>query len=258
MLRRRRQLRWHFTAGIVRPAMNLILGKRWQGAENLPAGGFIAVANHISELDPLAVGHAVYSAGYTPHFLAKESLFRVPGLGAVCRGLKQIPVARDDRQAANHSLEVAREALSEDGAILIYPEGTLTRDPDGWPMRCKSGAARLALTTGVPLVPITHWGVQDVLPSYSKVPRLLPRRKYTLSVGKAIDLEDLRKKPLTRTVLAEATQRVEQALTDGVAALRGETPPEDIWDRGLNQRVPRDQLKERARQQEREEEEGRE
>ncbi|WP_150460039.1 lysophospholipid acyltransferase family protein [Nesterenkonia ebinurensis] len=239
----RRSLRWHVAAGIVRSAMNLVLGKQWRGAENLPAGGFIAVTNHISELDPLAVGHAVYSAGYTPHFLAKDSLFRAPVIGPVAKGLKQIPVARGDRTAANKSLEVAREVLAGGGVIIIYPESTLTRDPELWPMRCKTGAARLALTTGAPLVPITHWGVQHFLPPYAKAPRLFPRKKYQLAVGEAIDLEDLRQKPLSRTVLALATQRVEDALTAGVAHLRGEQPPEDIWDRALNQRVPRNQLK---------------
>ncbi|MVT25778.1 1-acyl-sn-glycerol-3-phosphate acyltransferase [Nesterenkonia alkaliphila] len=241
----RRSLRWHLAAGIVRSAMNLAIGRQWRGAQNLPASGFIAVTNHISELDPLAVGHAVYSAGYTPHFLAKDSLFRVPGLGAVARGLQQIPVARGDRTAANRSLEVAREVLAAGGVIIIYPEGTLSRDPEQWPMRCKTGAARLALSTGAPLVPITHWGVQDFLPPYAKLPKPLPRKKYRLTVGEAINLEDLRQKPLRRTVLTEATQRVEQALTQGVAQLRGEQPPQDIWDRALNQRVPRNQLKAR-------------
>lgn len=226
---------------VVRPALNLLMGKEWQGTEKLPSGGYIAVSNHVTELDPLAVAHAVYAAGNTPHFLAKDSLFKAPVLGSALRGLKQIPVIRDQRKA-HRSLEIAREVLGEGGAIIIYPEGTLTRDPQLWPMRAKTGAARLALNTGAPVIPITHWGVQDLLPPYTKVPKILPRKSYRLNVGDPVDLDDLRAKPLGRRVLAQATERIEDALTAGVAELRGESAPEHIWDRALKQRVPRRQV----------------
>lgn len=227
-------------AAVVRPALNLLMGKRWEHMDRLPEGGFIVVANHVTEVDPLAVAHAVYSGGSTPHFLAKDSLFRLPVVGAALRGLKQIPVIRDRREAQK-SLEVAREVIDEGGAIIIYPEGTLTRDPELWPMRARTGAARLALTTGAPVVPIVHWGVQDFLAPYGKVPRVLPRARYRLSVGRPVDLQDLRDGRVTRRSLAEATMRIEQALSDGVAELRGEPAPELIWDRALRCRVPRDQ-----------------
>lgn len=218
------------------------MGKEWQGTERLPDGGYIAVANHVTEIDPLAVAHAVYMGGNTPHFLAKDSLFKAPVLGSLLRGLKQIPVARANRREAQGALEVARQVLDEGGAIIIYPEGTLTRDPQLWPMRAKTGAARLALATGAPVVPITHWGVQGFLPPYGKVPKPLPRRRYRLRVGEEVDLADLRKRPRTRRVLSEATERIEDALTAGVAVLRGEEPPALIWDRGLRQYVPRRQV----------------
>ena len=109
-------------------------------------------------------------------------------------------------------------------------------------MRAKTGAARLALTTGAPVVPITHWGVQDFLPPYAKAPRPLPRKKYRLTVGETVDLDDLRSKPLGRRVLAEATERIEDALTSGVAELRDQEAPDHIWDRALRQRVPRRQV----------------
>lgn len=230
--------------------MNLLMGKEWRGLQTLPDTGFVAVANHVSEIDPLAVGHAIYRSGNTLHFMAKDSLFKVPVLRSALRRTNQIPVSRGERAEVGRSLKVAAEVLAGGGAIVIYPEGTLTRDPELWPMRAKTGAVRLALTTGAPLIPVTHWGVNDFLPPYGKRPKLLPRQKYTLQVGDEIDLSDLRSKPMTRTVLAEATQRVEDALTAGVAELRGEIPPEHIWDRAVNQRVPRNQLKARAEQQE--------
>lgn len=247
MTRRRRiPLGIRATASLFRPMMQLATRKEWRGLDTLPDSGFIAVTNHVSELDPFAVGLAVVKSGTTPHFLAKDSLFRIPVVGAALSRLEQVPVARSDRTAAKHSLEVARSALDRGGAILIYPEGTLTRDPDLWPMRAKTGAARLALNTGAPLIPFAHWGVQDVLAPYAKLPKLLPRKKYVLQVGDPIDISDLRSRPLTKTVLAEATQRIEAALTEGVAQLRGEEPPEHIWDRALNQRVPRNQLRARG------------
>lgn len=237
-------------AAVVRPLMNLLMGKEWRGLQTLPDTGFVAVANHVSEIDPLAVGHAIYRSGNTLHFMAKDSLFKVPVLRSALRRTNQIPVSRGERAEVGRSLKVAAEVLAGGGAIVIYPEGTLTRDPELWPMRAKTGAARLALTTGAPLIPVAHWGVNDFLPPYGKRPKLLPRQKYTLQVGDEIDLSDLRSKPMTRTVLAEATQRVEDALTAGVAELRGQKPPEHIWDRAVNQRVPRNQLKARAEQQE--------
>jgi len=226
-------------AAIVRPTMNLLMSKEWRGLEKLPDTGFIAVANHISEIDPLAVAHPIYRAGNTPHFLAKDSLFRIPVVGLALRRTNQIPVNRGDRAEVGRSLDVAAAALDDGGAIIIYPEGTLSRDPDYWPMRAKTGAARLALTTGAPVIPVTHWGVQDFLPPYGKRPKLLPRQKYTLQVGEEVDLADLRDQPMSRTVLAEATHRIEAALTEGVAQLRGQTPPAQIWDRAAKQRVPR-------------------
>lgn len=208
------------------------------------------MANHVSEIDPLPVAHAIYRGGHTLHFMAKESLFQVPGLGFVLRSLQQIPVSRDgDRSQAGKSLQIAAEVLTGGGAIIIYPEGTLTRDPDLWPMRAKTGAARLALRTGAPVIPVTHWGVNHFLAPYAKRAKLLPRQRYTLQVGDEVDLSDLRGKPMTRTLLADATQRIERALTDGVAGLRGEAPPEHIWDRAVRQRVPRNQLQARASQQ---------
>ena len=170
-------------AVVVRPLMNLLMGKEWRGLQTLPDTGFVAVANHVSEIDPLAVGHAIYRSGNTLHFMAKDSLFKVPVLRSALRRTNQIPVSRGERAEVGRSLKVAAEVLAGGGAIVIYPEGTLTRDPELWPMRAKTGAVRLALTTGAPLIPVTHWGVNDFLPPYGKRPKLLPRQKYTLQVG---------------------------------------------------------------------------
>ncbi len=231
--------------------MNALMGKEWHGLENIPSDGCIVVANHVSLIDPLAVLHAVYRSGTTPHIMAKDSLFRVPVLGTLMSELQLIPVTRNARDRSRESLDIAHGIIQEGGAVVIYPEGTLTTDPDQWPMRMKTGAARLALTTGAPIVPLTHWGTHRFLPFGAKAPRILPRRSYTLRADEPLDMSDLRSRPLSRTVLAQATQRIEQALTEGVSRLRGEPAPELIWDRNISQRVPRDQLRARAEQQDR-------
>lgn len=216
-------------AGIVRPSMNLLMGRTWERFEGMPAGGFIACPNHVTEIDPLVVGHALYRHGRLPRYMAKESLFRVPVLGSVLRASRQVPVERSS-VGASRSLEIARDLIESGGVVVVYPEGTLTRDPDQWPMRGRTGAARLALQTGAPVVPIAHWGAQEVFPRYGKGLRLFPRKRARVRLGDPVDLSDLMDKPLTRTVLEEATSRIIAALTEGVAELRGEVPPKSPWD----------------------------
>ncbi|GAA3322929.1 lysophospholipid acyltransferase family protein [Paeniglutamicibacter sulfureus] len=216
-------------AGIVRPIMNLMIGRTWQDFEKLPSGGFILCPNHVTEIDPLVVGHAIYSSKRYPRYLAKESLFKVPVLGNMLRRTGQVPVARTST-GASQSLKTAREVLDANGVIIIYPEGTLTRDPDLWPMRGHTGAARLALQTGAPVIPMAHWGAQDLFPRYAKGIRLFPRRHVTVIAGDPVDLDDLRDVPLTRTVLAEATERIMRALAKDVARLRGQDAPKVLWD----------------------------
>lgn len=154
-------------AGIVRSGMNVMTGKSWKGFDSLPKGGYIVCPNHLTEIDPLVVGHAIYSNGRLPRWLAKESLFKVPLLGWFLKKTGQVPVTRSSA-SAGESLKSAQKVLDAGGVIVIYPEGTLTRDPNLWPMVGRTGAARLALQTGAPVVPMAHWGDQELLPRYSK------------------------------------------------------------------------------------------
>ncbi|APF39918.1 lysophospholipid acyltransferase family protein [Neomicrococcus aestuarii] len=216
-------------ASIVRPAMAAIMAQKWTGFKDLPQGGFIACPNHTSEIDPLVVAVPLYVNGYLPRFLAKDSLFRVPVLGTFLRATGQIPVERTGL-SANRSLKAARSVIDNSGAILIYTEGTLTRDPDLWPMRGKTGAARLALQTGAPVVPIVHWGTNEVMPRYAKKLNVFPRKTVRVHAGAPVDLSDLRDRPRTREILEEATSRITNALTRELAQLRGEEPPAVPWD----------------------------
>ena len=149
-------------AAIVRPALRGLVRQVWEGTENLPETGAILAVNHISELDPLSVAHMVYNQGLLPTFLAKAELWKVPVLKQVLEATRMIPVERT--RDGGRSLDAAREAVATGRAIIVYPEGTVTRDPDGWPMAAQSGAVRLALQTGAPLIPIGQWGIQELLP----------------------------------------------------------------------------------------------
>ena len=131
---------------------------------------------------------------------------------------------------ASESLLAARKVLDANGVIIIYAEGTLTRDPDLWPMRGHTGAARLALQTGAPVIPMGHWGAQELFPRYAKGIKLFPRKRVTVNIGDPVDLDDLRGIPMTRSVLNEATERIMRAIAEDVAELRGEQAPEVLWD----------------------------
>jgi 1-acyl-sn-glycerol-3-phosphate acyltransferase len=129
--------------------------------DRIPARGPAIVAcNHVSYLDPLTNAEAVHRAGRRPRFLAKHDLFRIPVVGTVLRGTRQIPVARGTRDRT--SLDRAAAALERGEVIVVYPEGTVTKRDDGLPMEAKTGTVRLSLRTGVPITPMASWGSQAV------------------------------------------------------------------------------------------------
>jgi 1-acyl-sn-glycerol-3-phosphate acyltransferase len=125
---------------------------------------------------------------------------------------------------------VSREVLDEGGAVIIYPEGTLTRDPALWPMRGRTGAARLALQTGAPVIPVAHWGANELLPRYAKRPSLFPRKTAHVTAGPPVDLSEFSGLPITRTVLEAATNRIMDSITALLAEVRGEAAPAVRWD----------------------------
>ncbi|MBX7445620.1 MULTISPECIES: 1-acyl-sn-glycerol-3-phosphate acyltransferase [unclassified Arthrobacter] len=236
-----------FIAGIVRPLMTAMMSKKWEGTEKLPAGGFIAAPNHCTEIDPLVVGHMLYNNKRAPHFLAKAALFKVPGLGWLLRATKQVPVERSTA-GANRSLQVAQEIVAEGGAIIIYPEGTLTRDPGLWPMKGHTGAARLALEGGIPVVPIAHWGAHEVFPRYGKTFHIFPRKLSRVVVGDPVDLSAFAGRPLDKATLTEATDAIMDAITELLAGLRGEQPPAERWDPAKQQQSKHGRFVERGQQ----------
>jgi 1-acyl-sn-glycerol-3-phosphate acyltransferase len=217
-------------ARVVRTFLFATTRPDWHGAEHLPVeGGFVAAANHMTEVDPLTFAHYLWDNGHVPRVLAKASLFSVPVVGPVLRATGQIPVHRDTA-AAGDSLRSAVTALEAGECVAVFPEGTLTRDPDLWPMKARTGAARLALTTRAPLVPVAQWGPQDLLPRYGKLLRPFPRKKVTVVAGPPVDLSDLYDRPQDAATLREATERLMAAITTMLAEIRGEEPPAERHD----------------------------
>lgn len=219
-------------ANTLRPVINMLAGHDWAGAQNIPATGpAIVCPNHLSHLDPIIVGHYLYNNGRSPYFLTKSGLFKFGPAGWALRRAGQIPVMRDTEKAS-HSLGFATEALAAGKVVVVYPEGTLTRDPRLWPMRGKTGAARLALETGAPVIPVAHWGIQSVLGPYQKFPKVFPRRRVRVVAGGPIDLTDFSERSADVATLHEITDVIQAGTVELLAKLRGETPPNRLYSGG--------------------------
>lgn len=216
-------------ARIIRPVLLAMTRRTWTGAENLPEGAFIAAANHMTNIDPLVTAHYLYDNKRPPRIMAKSSLFGVPVLGRMLRSTDQIPVYRGTTQAGD-ALVAAEAALAKDECVLVFPEGTLTRDPDLWPMVAKTGTARLALRTKAPVIPIAQWGATSLMGRYKALLKPIPPKRVWVTAGPPVDLTDLYGKPLTATTLRIATERIMDAITALLADLRGEEPPTERYD----------------------------
>jgi 1-acyl-sn-glycerol-3-phosphate acyltransferase len=229
---RRRLGFWRrFAVAVIKPTMTIMTRRTWSGMEHVPqSGGMIFAANHISHADPMACAHFVYDSGRWPQFLAKASLFKVPLFGRFLHAVRQIPVHRGTADAAK-AIEAAVAAVKDGDSVIIYPEGTNTRDPQLWPMRGKTGVARLALATGAPVIPLVMWGPQRLYDPRTKKFRPVPRTPVTVIAGPPVDLSPWAGAPPTTQTLYEITDAIMRAVRDILAEIRGETPPA-LWTPG--------------------------
>lgn len=216
-------------ARVIRPFLMASTRRTWTGAGTLPHGAFIAVANHMTNIDPLVTAHFLYDNERAPRILAKSSLFTVPVVGWVLRATGQIPVYRGTSQAGE-ALVAAEQALADGHCVLVFPEGTLTHDPELWPMVAKTGTARLALTSRAPVVPIAQWGSTDLLGRYGKMIKPIPPKQVWVAAGAPVDLSDLYGGALDSKTLRAATDRIMDAVTALLADIRGEEPPTTRFD----------------------------
>lgn len=229
-LKQKRGWAYAFCIMLVEPILLVFTKRHWFDGTKLPEeGGIVVAANHISHLDPLTFTHFAYSYGRLPRFLTKSGLFNVPFVGRIVRSAQQIPVYRMTTDASR-AFSAAVEAVKKGECVVVYPEGTITRQPDLWPMTGKTGAARIALAAGAPVIPVAQWGAHEILAPYAKKPRLLPRKTISMKVGDPVDLDDLREKPLTPDVLHEATNRIMDDVTHLLEDIRGSLAPTTRFD----------------------------
>jgi 1-acyl-sn-glycerol-3-phosphate acyltransferase len=228
--RRRIGFWYRLAAVIAKPPLIVLFKRDWRGMEHIPAeGGFLTAVNHNSYLDPLLYAHFQYNTGRLPRFLAKASLFKPFFVGSVMRGTGQIPVIRATTDAAA-AYRAAVEAVNKGECVAFYPEGTLTRDPDLWPMSGKTGIARVALLTKAPVIPVAQWGANEFLPPYAKKPDVLPRKTHRVQVGPPVDLSAWYGKEPTAEVLREVTEAIMGDVKQLLAELRGVPAPPGLYD----------------------------
>jgi 1-acyl-sn-glycerol-3-phosphate acyltransferase len=167
---------------------------RQRAARRLPEGPVIVIANHTSYADGVLLALASRRLGRSLRLLATNGVFRVPILGRTFRRLGFIPVARGGPHAAA-ALDAAAEALAAGEAVGVFPEGRITRDPSRWPERAKTGAVRLALRSGAPIVPVAMVGAHEVVSrkriAARLVKNLIIRPRVDVLVGDPIDVRAL-------------------------------------------------------------------
>jgi len=220
---------WKFFKSIALPWLKLVSRIEYVHLERIPrTGPFILTPNHHSNLDPLYMSYLVWDAKRLPRFLAKSGIWKIPVVSYVMTATGQIPVERAGGTSKG-SLRAAEKLVADGSALIVYPEGTLTREPNLWPMRGKTGAARLALESGVPVIPVAHWGVHEVMPRYGKL-SLWPRKCVRILVGEPVDLSPWLGRPIDAAALAEVTEAIMTAITTLLEELRGERAPEGRWD----------------------------
>jgi 1-acyl-sn-glycerol-3-phosphate acyltransferase len=218
-----------FAIVVIVPVTSLLFRLRYRHSERIPRSGpVLLVANHVSLLDPLACARMAWDSGRVPHFLAKQSLF-TGWVGRILRSAGQIPVARFSADA-HEALGAAQAALDAGDLVVIYPEGSVTRDPRWWPMQARTGMARLALTTDAVVVPVAQWGPHRVHDYHARKLHLRLRTPADYLVGEPVDLSAARARvragqPLSPELLRETTDLVMGRVRDQLAELRGEPAP---------------------------------
>ena len=218
-----------FTEIVLPPPIRGLMKLEASGQSYFPPGGMIVAGNHLSYADWPAMALFCYDAGHYPVFTIKSPVFDVKIIGPLMRTLGQLPVYRGRADAAL-VLKEAEQRMERGACVIFYPEGTASRDPDQWPMVAKTGVARLALSTGAPVIPVACWGAQVILPYGDKRPRLFPRKTVKIAAGPPVDLSAFAGQPLTADTLRRATDVIMADITGLLAGLRGEQPPAAPYD----------------------------
>ena len=207
---------------VLRPPSALWFNWRFEGLEHIPSGGPVLVAcNHISYFDPLAHGFMLLKGGRRARFFTKSELYRNPFMSRLLEGAGQIKVERGTGSAA--PVEAATRALKAEEAVVIYPEGTITRNPDFTPMQAKTGVARLALGAEVPVLPMAVWGSQFVWQRQG-MGSLSFGRPIWVKAGPPMDFSEYVGRHSDPAALRTVTDSIMDELSQLVNDLRGRYP----------------------------------
>lgn len=217
---------WRFiSVAVLAPLLSVLIRNKYEGRANVPRkGGVILAPNHLSYVDWGTDALFFHRSGRYPTFMIKSGAFKVPFIGWVLVKCGQLPVYRGAADAAL-VLKEAEKRLAQGAAVIVYPEGTATRDPELWPMTAKTGVARLALATGAPVIPVAHWGTDDILHYGDKKPKLFPRKTVRTIAGPPVDLSEWEGQARSAKALKAATEKIMAEITALTGQLRGETPP---------------------------------
>ena len=209
-----------------------VLTRRTQVGD-LPAhGAVIVVGNHLSVADAFVLTAAVARRRRRIRMLGTAGLFRAPVLGPLLRAVGYVPV---DRRSADPAaaLAPALAALQDGQCVGLYPEGAITRHPDHWPARGKTGVVRLALDSGAPVVPLAQWGTHQFVGQegtrWKALLSPLTRPRVDVRLGAPLDLRALlgleRAADASAAQLRAGADLVMAALVAELEVLRGEPAP---------------------------------
>jgi len=204
-------------------------------AEQLPGGPLIVISNHTSYVDGLLLALVCRHMGRSLRLLATSGVFRAPVIGLLARRLGYIPVDRGGASASS-AVERAAEALEAGEAVGIFPEGRLTRHPERWPERAKTGTVRLALRTGAPIVPVALEGAHRVAGRsrlvLTLVANVFRRPVVQVKVGDPIDVTALAGVGAGAEVGPDEVRRLADEVMSHLIALveelRHETAPDPV------------------------------
>lgn len=221
-----------FVIPIVRGMSKLLFKQRFENQEGIPSSGpVLLVINHVSVVDPLAVASYVWGAGRLPRFMIKDGVYKAPIVGPIMSRCMQISVSRGSANALK-SIDDAVEILKGGGVVVVYPEGTVTRNEDFWPMRSKTGVARIARAApDVPVITLSQWGAQDAWNYHTRKRDLFPRKQVRIVTRHELDLSEERALP-EAAALRAMTDRMMNDIAEGVGEMRGTTPPSDLFKNG--------------------------
>ncbi|WP_106848109.1 1-acyl-sn-glycerol-3-phosphate acyltransferase [Blastococcus sp. Marseille-P5729] len=218
-----------FMVPAVRGLSRTVFKEKFEGQDHIPVTGpALVVLNHISVLDPLATASFVWTAGRLPLFLIKDSVFNVPLVGKLFTKSRQISVSRGS-SAAQASLDAAIAALRDGQVVAVYPEGTVTRDPDFWPMQAKTGVARIALAVPeAPVIPVAQWGAHRSFDYHTKKLRLFPRKQTHIRALPPMDISKYHGRTDNQAA-RRLTDEMMRALADEVGRMRGKPAPAELY-----------------------------